>query len=87
MTAELGRQPWIVYGLMRTSEGYSNTVSVSNGLFTLLGFMGSLRLAGSPVYGPRLPRDQQRPGAKNRSHRAYARRRANKCQGTTSVVP
>jgi cytochrome d ubiquinol oxidase subunit I len=40
MTAELGRQPWIIYGLMRTSEGYSNTVSASNGLFTLLGFMG-----------------------------------------------
>jgi cytochrome d ubiquinol oxidase subunit I len=40
MTAELGRQPWIIYGLMRTSEGYSDTVSASNGLFTLLGFMG-----------------------------------------------
>jgi cytochrome d ubiquinol oxidase subunit I len=40
MTAELGRQPWIIYGLMRTSEGYSDTVSAGNGLFTLLGFMG-----------------------------------------------
>jgi cytochrome d ubiquinol oxidase subunit I len=40
MTAELGRQPWLIYGLMRTSEGYSDTVSASNGLFTLLGFMG-----------------------------------------------
>jgi cytochrome d ubiquinol oxidase subunit I len=40
MTAELGRQPWLIYGLMRTSEGYSNTVSAGNGLFTLLGFMG-----------------------------------------------
>jgi cytochrome d ubiquinol oxidase subunit I len=40
MTAELGRQPWLIYGLMRTSEGYSNNVSASNGLFTLLGFMG-----------------------------------------------
>lgn len=40
MTAELGRQPWLIYGLMRTSEGYSNRVSASNGLFTLLGFMG-----------------------------------------------
>ncbi len=46
MTAELGRQPWLVYGLMRTSEGYSNTVSVSNGLFTLLGFMGLYTLLG-----------------------------------------
>jgi len=40
MTAELGRQPWLIYGLMRTSEGYSSRVSASNGLFTLLGFMG-----------------------------------------------
>jgi cytochrome d ubiquinol oxidase subunit I len=40
MTAELGRQPWLIYGLLRTSEGFSNTVSASNGLFTLLGFMG-----------------------------------------------
>jgi cytochrome d ubiquinol oxidase subunit I len=40
LTAEVGRQPWLVYGLMRTSEGYSNNVSAGNGLFTLLGFMG-----------------------------------------------
>jgi cytochrome d ubiquinol oxidase subunit I len=40
MTAEIGRQPWLVYGLMRTSEGYSKLVSAGNGLFTLLGFMG-----------------------------------------------
>jgi cytochrome d ubiquinol oxidase subunit I len=46
MTAELGRQPWLIYGLMRTSEGYSNTVSASNGLFTLLGFMGLYALLG-----------------------------------------
>ena len=40
MTAEIGRQPWLVYGLIRTSEGYSKYVSAGNGLFTLLGFMG-----------------------------------------------
>ncbi|MBZ5705096.1 MAG: cytochrome ubiquinol oxidase subunit I [Acidobacteriia bacterium] len=40
MTAELGRQPWLVYGLMLTADGYSKTVSAGNGLFTLLGFMG-----------------------------------------------
>jgi cytochrome d ubiquinol oxidase subunit I len=40
MTAEIGRQPWIVYGLIRTSQGYSKYVSAGNGLFTLLGFMG-----------------------------------------------
>ncbi len=44
MTAELGRQPWLVYGLMRTSEGASMHVSAGNGLFTLLGFMGMYTL-------------------------------------------
>jgi cytochrome d ubiquinol oxidase subunit I len=40
LTAEIGRQPWLVYGLMRTTEGYSKYVGAGNGLFTLLGFMG-----------------------------------------------
>ena len=39
-TAELGRQPWSVYGLLRTADGFSMNVSAANGLFTLLGFMG-----------------------------------------------
>jgi cytochrome d ubiquinol oxidase subunit I len=40
MTAEIGRQPWLIYGLLRTADGYSKTVSEGNGWFTLLGFMG-----------------------------------------------
>jgi cytochrome bd ubiquinol oxidase subunit I len=40
ITAEIGRQPWLVYSLMRTADGYSKTVSAGNGMFTLLGFMG-----------------------------------------------
>ena len=40
LTAELGRQPWVVYGLIRTSQGYSKYVGPGNSLFTLLGFMG-----------------------------------------------
>jgi cytochrome d ubiquinol oxidase subunit I len=40
MTAEIGRQPWVVYGLIRTSDSYSKYVSAGNGLFTLIGFMG-----------------------------------------------
>ncbi len=40
MTAELGRQPWLIYGLMRTSEGASPSVSAGNVWFTLIGFMG-----------------------------------------------
>lgn len=46
ITAEVGRQPWLVYGLMRTSDGYSSLVSSGNGLFTLLGFMGMYMLMG-----------------------------------------
>jgi cytochrome d ubiquinol oxidase subunit I len=40
MTAEIGRQPWLIYGLMRTDQGYSTHVSAGNSLFTLLGFLG-----------------------------------------------
>jgi cytochrome d ubiquinol oxidase subunit I len=46
MTAELGRQPWVVYGLMRTADGYSKNVSAGNGTFTLLGFMGMYMVLG-----------------------------------------
>jgi len=44
LTAELGRQPWLVYGLLRTADGASANVSTANGLFTLLGFMGMYAL-------------------------------------------
>ncbi|MGD0499356.1 MAG: cytochrome ubiquinol oxidase subunit I [Bryobacteraceae bacterium] len=40
LTAELGRQPWLIYGLMRTPAGISPHVSAGNALFTLIGFMG-----------------------------------------------
>lgn len=40
MTAELGRQPWVVYSLMRTAQGASPHVSGGNAMFTLIGFFG-----------------------------------------------
>jgi cytochrome d ubiquinol oxidase subunit I len=40
ITAEAGRQPWLIYGLFRTPEGVSPHVSPGNALFTLIGFMG-----------------------------------------------
>jgi cytochrome d ubiquinol oxidase subunit I len=40
ITAELGRQPWLVYGILRTADGTSASVSSGSGLFTLIGFMG-----------------------------------------------
>ena len=39
ITAEAGRQPWLVYGLMRTAEGVSPHVSSGNAMLTLLGFL------------------------------------------------
>jgi cytochrome d ubiquinol oxidase subunit I len=40
MTAELGRQPWLVYGLFRTQDGISRAVSEGSTVFTLIGFAG-----------------------------------------------
>jgi cytochrome d ubiquinol oxidase subunit I len=40
MVAELGRQPWLVYGLMRTADGTSNLVHPGETVFTSLGFAG-----------------------------------------------
>jgi cytochrome d ubiquinol oxidase subunit I len=46
MTAELGRQPWLIYGIMRTPAGVSPHVSAGNVLFTLIGFMGMYTILG-----------------------------------------
>jgi cytochrome bd ubiquinol oxidase subunit I len=40
ITAEVGRQPWLVYGLMRTRAGFSPLVSAGSAWFTLIGFLG-----------------------------------------------
>lgn len=45
-TTELGRQPWLVYDLLRTSDGVSTTVSSGNVLFTLIGFAGMYLVMG-----------------------------------------
>jgi cytochrome bd ubiquinol oxidase subunit I len=39
-TAELGRQPWIVRGLMRTANGGSALINPGDVVFTTLGFAG-----------------------------------------------
>ena len=38
IVAEVGRQPWIVYGLLRTSEGLSKTVTAEQITFSLILF-------------------------------------------------
>jgi cytochrome bd ubiquinol oxidase subunit I len=44
--AELGRQPWLAYGLFRTSEGVSPLLSSGSVLFTLVGFAGMYLIMG-----------------------------------------
>ena len=39
ITAEVGRQPWIVYGLLKTSEGLSKAVEAGQVWFSLILFM------------------------------------------------
>jgi cytochrome d ubiquinol oxidase subunit I len=46
LTAEVGRQPWLVYGLLRTTMGYSHNVIAGNSMFTLIGYMGLYLVLG-----------------------------------------
>lgn len=40
MVSEVGRQPWIVYGLLRTADASSSTVVPGEVIFTTIGFAG-----------------------------------------------
>ncbi len=40
VVAEVGRQPWLVYGLFKTAQGSSANVAAGETVFTLLGFAG-----------------------------------------------
>ena len=40
LTAELGRQPWLIFGVFRTADGASPRVHSGDALFTLIGFAG-----------------------------------------------
>jgi len=74
MTAELGRQPWVVYGLMRTAAGASPQVHSGTALFTLIGFTGLYLVLGllflflvgrELTHGPGpLEEPEPRPGAR-----------------------
>ncbi|HKE86835.1 MAG TPA: cytochrome ubiquinol oxidase subunit I [Vicinamibacterales bacterium] len=46
MTSELGRQPWLVYGLFRTEHGFSEVVSSGTVIFTLIGTAGMYFVLG-----------------------------------------
>jgi cytochrome d ubiquinol oxidase subunit I len=46
VVAEVGRQPWVVYGLQRTAVATSQNVTAGMTYFTLFGFMGLYALVG-----------------------------------------
>ncbi len=45
-TTEVGRQPWIIYGIMRTADAASPTVFTGETIFTIIGFTGMYFLLG-----------------------------------------
>jgi cytochrome bd ubiquinol oxidase subunit I len=47
VVAEVGRQPWVVYGLVKTADATSATVSSGETVFTLAGFVGMYFLLGT----------------------------------------
>ncbi len=71
MVAEVGRQPWLVQGLLRTSDGTSTNVAAGETIFTLLGFAGIylalgllfLLLAGRLIARGPGPEQPRAPGA------------------------
>ncbi|MGE4319387.1 MAG: cytochrome ubiquinol oxidase subunit I [Deferribacterales bacterium] len=46
IVAEVGRQPWIVYGLMRTSDAVSVNLTPGHVILSLVGFVGFYTLLG-----------------------------------------
>jgi cytochrome d ubiquinol oxidase subunit I len=46
VTSEVGRQPWIVYGVMRTAAAASTNVAATEAIFTFIGFVGMYALLG-----------------------------------------
>jgi cytochrome bd ubiquinol oxidase subunit I len=46
VTTEVGRQPWIIYGVMRTATAASANVAATETIFTIIGFVGMYFLLG-----------------------------------------
>ena len=59
IVAEVGRQPWIVYGLLKTRDAYSITVSASEVLFSIILF-GTIYLFLGALYIFLVAREVQR---------------------------
>lgn len=81
VVTEVGRQPWIIYGIMRTVQGYSTNVPAGEVIFTLLGFAGMYAaLALVFLYlvlrfiaeGPEEPGQEEHVGKRQRPRRRRA---------------
>ena len=46
VVTEVGRQPWVIYGIMRTADAASTNVAAGETIFTLIGFAGMYFLLG-----------------------------------------
>jgi cytochrome d ubiquinol oxidase subunit I len=49
MLAEVGRQPWVVYGVMKTSDAVS-PISSSQVLLSFIAFVGVYSLLGAAAF-------------------------------------
>ena len=74
MTAELGRQPWLVYGLMRTADGASPPSHSGTALFTLIGFAASTSCSACCSSSSSAARSRTARPATAGRHRAASRR-------------
>jgi cytochrome d ubiquinol oxidase subunit I len=77
-TTEIGRQPWVVYGLMRTSEGVTPALTTAAALTSLIAFMvvyaviytaGTYYLVRILRVGPKSPHDEKSPQAEQEAGR------------------
>jgi len=72
-SAEVGRQPWVVYGLLRTSDGLSRAVNAEQVWFSLilftlvylLLFVLFIYLLNKKIkHGPEEPEDETEPSTR-----------------------
>jgi cytochrome d ubiquinol oxidase subunit I len=81
VTTEVGRQPWVVYGFMRTSEAVTGTTGIPVGYAMLVGIYAALigAVAWMLVRLSRVPlelRGEATPRARNTAEQSLEVRRA-----------
>ena len=82
-TAEVGRQPWVVYDVLKTADGVSPVLSAIDVVALARDVHRALRAAAGPVPVPAEPQDPGRPGGA-RGRRDGRRCRACRTRSATS---